>query len=170
MIQIGAPSATLDSPLEHLTACHRRIEQRLDTLVKAADHFATDRGQALAAIARSIEFMDSNGVLHTRDEEESLFPRLRPKLTPDETAFVDQLESQHQEAETIFAELKQIVDQRVPDNRIENYRDCAHRLNSLYRAHIQVEDEILAALARRSLSAADLQQISHEMRSRREAQ
>jgi hypothetical protein len=30
MIQIGASAATIDSPIEHLVACHRRIEQRAE--------------------------------------------------------------------------------------------------------------------------------------------
>ena len=80
MIQIGATAATIDSPIEHLTACHRRIEQRLETLVNAAGHIPTNRTSALGAVKSSLHFLDTSGVLHTEDEELSLFPRLRPKL------------------------------------------------------------------------------------------
>ena len=109
MIQIGAPSATIDSPIEHLMACHRRIEQRLDTLIKAAGHIGKDRLAALAAIASNLHFLDTSGALHTEDEEASLFPRLRPKLSATEIAFVDSLEAQHAEAESIFSELKRLA-------------------------------------------------------------
>jgi len=165
MIQIGAPSATLDTPVEHLMACHRRIEQRLDTLTAAAGHLENDRERALEAIGKSIQFLDSNGAMHTDDEESSLFPRLRPKLSPEELAYVDSLESQHRQAEALYGELKQLVARASPD--VQQYRDCAERLREFYRAHIQSEDEILTSLARRSLTENELAQISSEMRTRR---
>ena len=34
--------ATLDRPLEHLVACHRRIEERLRTLERVGDHLTTN--------------------------------------------------------------------------------------------------------------------------------
>jgi hypothetical protein len=50
---------------------------------------------------------------------------------------------------------------------IDTYRDSADRLRALYLAHIRAEDEILTALAKRSLDQAELSQISQEMRERR---
>ena len=172
MIQIGAPPSTLDAPVQHLTACHRRIEQRLDTLVHAAGLLATDRARALDAIASSMRFLDSNGVMHTEDEEASLFPRLRPKLSPDELAFVEALERQHGEAASIYAQLGKLVERaaelpEVPPDLIEQYGSCAEQLRALYRAHIQSEDDILSPLALRYLSDTELTAISAEMRRRR---
>lgn len=168
MIQIGAPSPTIDSPIEHLVACHRRIEQRLDTLVNAADHVAQNLPAAKAAIAASLHFLDNSGVLHTRDEEDSLFPRLRPKLTAVETSFLDSLESQHGDAEAIYVELKNLYASiESSDFDVAAYRACASRLREFYRAHIRAEDETLTAIARRSLDHFDLTQITQEMRSRR---
>jgi hemerythrin-like domain-containing protein len=166
MIQIGAPAATLDTPVDHLMACHRRIEQRLDTLVSAADHLSIDRDRALQAIASSLRFLDSNGVMHTEDEESSLFPRLRPKLSAEEQAFVGALERQHSEAEAIYGELKRMIAQGIPD--AGSYRDCALRLRALYRDHIRSEDEILTPIARRLLTDAETAEMSSEMRARRE--
>jgi hemerythrin-like domain-containing protein len=168
MIKIGAAPATIDSPVEHLVACHRRIEQRLDTLVNAAAHLESDRATALEAIRRSIQFLDTSGALHTRDEEASLFPRLRPKLTAAETEFVDSLEAQHVGAESIFAELKRLAESPLEDSGfVARYHESAIRLRSLYRDHIQAEDEILTVLAKRLLSGAELGEISKEMRERR---
>ena len=53
MIQIGASAATIDTPIEHLMACHRRIEQRLETLIDAAGHMVKDRTGAIEAIRKS---------------------------------------------------------------------------------------------------------------------
>jgi iron-sulfur cluster repair protein YtfE (RIC family) len=172
MIQIGASGATIDSPIEHLMACHRRIEQRLETLVNAAGHLEYHRAEALNAIRRSLEFLDTSGALHTQDEEASLFPRLRPKLSDSEAAFVDSLEAQHVEAATVFADLKQLAAAlNTPSGSIADpiasYSDCARRLRLLYRDHILAEDQILTALAKRSLGESEISEISREMRARR---
>ena len=172
MIQIGSPPATIDTPIEHLMACHRRIEQRLDTLVNAAFHLENDRPAALEAIANSLHFLETSGGLHTEDEESSLFPRLRPKLSVSEIAFIDSLESQHDEAEAIYAKLKQLASdltQAIEASHLVlgGYLDCAEQLRDLYRKHIRIEDELFAALAKRSLNEWELLEISREMRERR---
>ncbi|MCU1327364.1 MAG: Hemerythrin cation binding domain protein [Bryobacterales bacterium] len=166
MIQIGVQPATIDAPVDHLVACHRRIEQRLDTLVAAVAHLESDKAAALAAIASSLHFMDTNGAMHTQDEEISLFPRLRSRLSDPEAEFIDSLEAQHLEAEAIYAELKQLISEQRFDAK---YLECANRLRTLYRAHILREDETLIALARRTLEESELLQISREMRERRES-
>jgi hemerythrin-like domain-containing protein len=172
MIQIGAMAATIDSPIEHLIACHRRIEQRLDTLANAASHIVANPIAALDAIKKSFTFLDTSGVLHTEDEEASLFPRLRQKLSPAEIAFIDSLEAQHVEAGLIYFELKRLAlsledSGNLSPDLLGQYRECANQLRSLYRRHIQSEDEILTAMARRSLEDADVFAISGEMRARR---
>jgi hemerythrin-like domain-containing protein len=172
MIQIGASAATIDTPIEHLMACHRRIEQRLETLINAAAHITSDRIRALETIRKSLEFLDSSGALHTEDEEASLFPRLRPKLTTSELAFVDSLEAQHVEAGAVYTELKRLAAGLAGPNdpiaaSIDSYRDCASRLQALYRDHIRAEDEILTAIAKRTLGESEISEISREMRARR---
>lgn len=172
MIQIGAAPAAIDSPIDHLVACHRRIEQRLDTLVRASGYFEAGRAQALAAIDRSLQFLDSSGALHTEDEEQSVFPRLRLRAGADAAAYLDSLEDQHHKAESILARLRELVAEAarrdpVPKPLIGDYRACAEELRSLYREHIRSEDEILTALAKRSLNDAEIAEITREMRDRR---
>ena len=172
MIQIGATPAGLESPIEHLVACHRRIEQRLDTLVKAADHleFANsedEKDRARAAISNSFAFLETSGALHTEDEEASLFPRLREIASSQEIAFMNGLEAQHAEADGLYRALKTSAVTLASSPEIERYRECAKALRDFYRAHIRTEDEILTVLATRLLSAAALGEISREMRERR---
>lgn len=166
MVQIGESVSTLASPLEHLLACHRRIEQRLSTFVKAAAELEARPEQALAAIAAAMRFMDTNGVRHTEDEEQSVFPRLKPHLTAQELAFVEGLEAEHVKAEGIYVAMKAAVP-GLPATKA-TYLKLAERLEAIYRKHIQAEDEILIALARRDLKAPEIVEISGEMRARRE--
>ena len=164
--------STIDRPLEHLTACHRRIEQRLDTLERVADHLTDKRGEALEAMEACFRFFESNGILHTADEEESVFPRLQPRLNDAEQKFIAQLEDQHGEADRLYAELKAIAaqledGQTVSGEPQQRFRTAAGRLAELYRSHIATEDGTLIALGQRVLSLAELTEISREMKRRR---
>ena len=160
----AAKEDTLSRPVEHLMACHRRIEERLETLERVAEHGAARPEEAKAALANALHFMDTSGVLHTADEEESLFPRLMPKLERGEKSFVAGLEHDHTEAHRLYTELKQLAADPVFDARFASVVD---RLAALYRAHIAKEDEILTAMAREKLTEQELSEVSREMVARR---
>lgn len=159
------PRDTLSEPLEHLTACHRRIEQRLDTLVLAGEHISDAPEEARAAISKAIEFMEGSGARHTEDEEESIFPRLTPLVAESDAGFLAELEAQHVQADELFVRLKDAA-ARLPESAAE-YRELAGQLREIYKAHIAAEDSRLVALGRQALSTEQLQQISAEMRARR---
>ncbi len=165
MVQIGESVATLATPLEHLVACHRRLEQRLATFVKAGAELEAKPQQAMEAIASAIRFMDTNGAWHTEDEEESVFPRLKPYLTAQETTFVERLQAEHLEAEELYVALKSTVPE-LPGAKAA-YLALAAQMQAIYRGHIQAEEEILLALARRDLQTPELDAIAVEMRARR---
>lgn len=170
MIQIGAPAGTIDTPIEHLTACHRRIEQRLETLVRVGERLGDTPEAAIAAIQKSFDFLDTSGALHTMDEEESVFPRLRSHLSPSEIEFIDSLEAEHSEADSIYLELKRLAAELPGQSSADAtaaFSQCAERLRDMYSKHIQAEDNILVALARRCLDDTELSKISEEMRDRR---
>jgi hemerythrin-like domain-containing protein len=169
----GELGSTLDQPLDHLTACHRRIEQRLATLERAAPYLECRRDEALEAVDSALRFIDTSGVLHTRDEEDSVFPRLRPGLSPGENAFIDELEQQHQKADSLYGQLKDIVEELRSQNTpelIERYKQTVAGLCTIYRAHIAAEDETLVAIGKRVLGPEELSGIAAEMKQRRSVQ
>lgn len=169
MIKIGQKAAGTDGPIEHLAACHRRIEERLGTLERAAEWIGSEdeakKAEAIQAIGSAIAFLDSSGVLHTVDEEESLFPRLAHLLTPHEREYLDALERQHRAMDRAYAELKSAL---AATGAADRYRAAAARLADLYREHIASEDENLMPLASRRLSPEDLTLIAAEMKGRRQ--
>jgi hemerythrin-like domain-containing protein len=172
MIQIQAriTPPVAEGPLEHLLACHRRIENRLATLERAGEHLEDRTGESLIAISNSLRFMDTSGVLHTVDEEQSVFPRLRSSLSPEEIAYLDGLESQHRQVDEVYTSLKQTIEQLHQEStpeRIARYRELVAKLTTAYRAHIASEDSILMEMGRRILTADELSAIHKEMRSRR---
>ena len=163
---------TLDQPLDHLSACHRRIEQRLDTLERAAPVLWERREEALQAIRNAFTFLDGNGALHTEDEEASLFPRLEPKLDAGQAAFVAELEAEHEAAHELYGALREVA-ARVeaaaePDAGLEaEYARVVGEFCALYRRHIQNEDSRLIELSRAVLSGEELAAIGAEMKARR---
>lgn len=162
---------TIEYPLEHLVACHRRIEERLDMLARAGAHLADRPADALEAIDAAFRYFDSSGVLHTADEEQSVFPRLRPRLLPEELEMISQLDREHREAEALYAELKAVAARLRKDPRSEalgeEYRKLVKRFTDLYNSHIAFEDRELVRVAKRDLTRQELDAISREMKQRR---
>ena len=171
MIQLGQRvEAVAGQPLEHLVACHRRILERLDVLERIGGALASDPAPALAALRNTLRFFDVTARLHTEDEEESVFPRMRGRLSPEDLAYVDALESEHRDKEAVFAELKAVaaeLDGGVTPQLVVRYNELAARLCALYRTHIASEDDVLVRLGRGVLTSEELDSIREEMRARR---
>ena len=169
-IRTAPQSATLDTPIDHLSACHRRIEERLQTLERVGPHLLDRTAEALTALQAVFWFFDSSGATHTADEEESFFPRLAAHLTPEDQQFLNDLELEHAQAEAIYDALKIHVAQLAdppPGAEVARYNALAAELCTLYRQHIKNEDARFPAIAARILSPADLDAISQEMKHRR---
>ena len=165
----GESSATLDRPIDHLIACHDRILQRLDTLVRAGGALDSERRtEAIEAVRRTLAFFDSNGLWHTQDEEQSVFPRMRPLLSAEEAAYLDRLEEEHRRAEEVYSRVHALGGKlSLSTGSDEDYRIAAEELARLYRAHIASENDTLVSTARRVLDTAQLASISTEMKQRR---
>lgn len=162
----AAPSP--DNVEEFLMACHRRIEQRLDALERAAGAVETSREEALAAFESAFRFLDSSGALHTEDEEDSVFPRLRARMEAGERIFLAELEHDHAEAGMIYRRLRTLVDRAARgDTDGQAIRGAVEELAALYRKHIASEDTALTESVRRLLTPSDREAIAAEMRARR---
>lgn len=169
-IQSTPAASTIDSPVDHLQACHRRIEERLATLERVAPALLTRANEALEALQAVFWFFDSSGVTHTADEEESFFPRLAGKINAEESAFLAALEAEHARAEALYDELKSAVANfaKPPsEDDQRRYTEIVAALCGIYRAHIRNEDARFRDLAARLLQPADLDAIGKEMRQRR---
>lgn len=172
MISIhNTPAASaITSPVDHLGACHRRIEERLATLERVGPVLLTRTAEALAALEAVFWFFDSSAVTHTADEEESFFPRLAGKINADEAAFLADLEAEHARAEALYDQLKSCVAgfaKPPTEDDQRRYIGLAAALCEIYRTHIRHEDARFHDLAARLLQPAELDEISREMRQRR---
>jgi hemerythrin-like domain-containing protein len=169
-IRTAPPSSSLESPIDHLSACHRRIEERLLTLERIGPHLRDRTAEARTALQAVFWFFDSSGANHTADEEESIFPRFAARLTPEEQQFLNDLQIEHTKAEAIYDSLKtHIANMAEPPSESDHaiYTALVADLCSIYRQHIQNEDLRFPLIASRTLTNDDLDAISKEMKQRR---
>jgi hemerythrin-like domain-containing protein len=173
----GRPDHDFSEPLGLLSDCHRRIEHFLQLLV-AVDLTAAGGRLTLEyrrALEQALRYFETAALTHTADEEASLFPRLRASGSPEARqalSLIEQLEHDHEAADRHHAAVDALVRRWLEHDGLEAGDASALRthlmtLQTLYRAHIAVEDHELFPIAARSLDAPPLQAIGREMASRR---
>jgi hemerythrin-like domain-containing protein len=155
-------ASTIDHPLQHLVACHARIEERLAILERAAEYLDTKPEEAQQALESVFRYFETSAVMHTADEEESVFPRLAARLNDEDREYVAALEEQHRKADELYVHLK-----HGPQGDLAEFRVVVTRFCRLYREHIASENERLIGVGRRLLTRAELESISAEMKRRR---
>jgi len=167
----GAAAPSPDDPAGFLFACHRRIEQRLSMIERAAAALESAPEEALAAFDAAFAFLSTSGALHTEDEEASIFPMLRRHMEPGELVILAGMEHDHVEAERPGERLRRAVEEfRSGAAGPGEARRLAQEFAAHYRRHIAAEDETLMELVRHRLSEEERRQAAEEMRARRKPQ
>jgi hemerythrin-like domain-containing protein len=168
----------LEAPFWLMSEGHRRIEGLLSVLLAVADG---RRGGALAgpdreALTGGLHYLRTDIALHSADEEQSLFPRLRSSGHSEaKTAIpmVERLAADHRVAEDHHDAVdvlgrRWLRQGRLPAGDARALREHLVALERLYRRHIALVDQELFPLARRVLTAAELATIGHQMVARRD--
>src|ERR1035437_10021082 len=162
------PTPTLDDPLQHLVACHDRIEERLQILERVIPHLRSEseakRQEAREALDTALRFLELMGRLHTEDEEVSVFPRILASGgddTPLLKELTTMLEGQHRDKEAVLEKLKAQVAAfpaapapPSPEDA-SRFEGLVAQLAGLYRPHIMIENERLIPLSAAHLKPDD---------------
>jgi iron-sulfur cluster repair protein YtfE (RIC family) len=158
------------SAFQILLTCHEHIGQRLGTLEEVGRSLLEAElfnEHHLACLCDVLAFLDTAIPIHSADEEQSLFPRLKalpefaghPGATP-----MDCMEAEHAQHAELKAQLKAAIVKRNPAAAGR----CAMTLAGEYRSHIQKEEEVLYPMATEMLTeGAVLDAMTEEMRERR---
>jgi hemerythrin-like domain-containing protein len=177
-ITIGKKAESdFSNPLGLLGDCHRRIEQFLGVLIKVTSQA---RGARLNEDQRNglqvaLRYFREAAPKHTRDEEESLFPRML--ASTDERArsaksLLEGLHDDHELADVAHAEVEALGSRWLSEGVLssestDRLSELLGRLRSTYEKHIAVEDNDVFPLAGRILSGTDLAAVGREMAARR---
>jgi hemerythrin-like domain-containing protein len=158
MMDLFEPAPTFNDPLGMLRACHRRIERALTVMerVAAAEASGALDAPTQEALRQTLHYFRTGVPRHAKDEEESLFPRMRRALgdrAPAAAALLDTLQEEHVAADTIHQELEALGEGLLDAGRFAASRDRARfselidSLRQLYQQHIRHEDNELFPLA-----------------------
>jgi len=156
---------------EILSDCHKHILERLALLdvvgqdLQRTPEFDEHR---LAVLCDVLTFIDTAVPMHSADEEETLFPRLRKAMDAPAGSHtpMDCMEEEHVAHRNLLAGLKRAVMQRdaAAAGRL------ARSIVMEYRSHIGREEEILYPWARETLCQDELLvRMAEEMHARRRA-
>ncbi|MCC6682634.1 MAG: hemerythrin domain-containing protein [Phycisphaeraceae bacterium] len=171
------PDAGFDEPLQLLSDCHRRIEKFLGILARIAEE---RRGGALGAEHRealeaALRYFKNAAPWHTRDEEDSLFPRMRQlndRRVDGALTTLESLEADHDRVEAGHAEVDQlgrlwIERGTLQAAEIERLGQLLEQLCQVYQRHIAEEDDVIFPLAAHVLNDSQLAEVGLEMAQRR---
>lgn len=174
-VQIGAkPDSGFDDPIGMLADCHRRIERFSGILCRVAEQaeggpLSAEESEAVEAALR---YFEESGPRHNRDEEESLFPRLRSTQAAGVLGQIDRLESEHRESEALHKEARELFTRWRSEGALQKkdgarLRAITSRLKESYGDHIRLEEEVVFPCASRVLDGSAVAAIGAEFRARR---
>ncbi len=169
--------STTGNPLGLLGDCHRRIERFLDWLIAIAEQAQGEKLDDLQAplFAVALRYFREAAPNHTRDEEESLFPRLRLKINDENRAtmaLLDGLHADHEEAEIKHRRVDELgrawlTNEHLSAEDTLSLIALLKELRTTYEKHIAIEDNELFPLANKLLDRKELEGLAAEMADRR---
>jgi hemerythrin-like domain-containing protein len=176
-IGFSSPTAGYDQPIEMWLGCHHRIARMSSLLQRLVDHLKyhpVDRQAGITA-ASIRRYFEEAAPRHHEDEEIDLFPRLLEKLrdqpdapaTEKMDAAIRSLRSDHVEMHDLWLQMRARL-LEVEAGKDPRFDDAQVMLFvTRYRAHIEIEDGLLAPAFKRLFKARDLREIGRAMAARR---
>lgn len=166
--------AGFDQPLAALSACHRRIENQMATLIRLQKHVARsgfDNDARIAAVGILRYFVQA-APHHHADEENDLFPRvLRAAEASADRAqafeLVSHLLVEHRDMEAIWEMLHHALQGLQSGEKTQLDGQLCKEFTRIYSSHMEREDKLLFPLAARLLSQRELQSLGNAMAHRR---
>lgn len=165
-----------DQPLAVLKHCHDRIRKQLATLSRLVEHLPEhgadqDAKQAAQAI---LNYFVKAAPLHHEDEEINLLPELTQTAKHEDAALLSELIpkilNQHEEMAEQWQRLESQLRQVVAVDLAQPVHIAAadvQRFNALYDEHMQIEETLIAPMAKRLFSEAQMSALGAAMQARR---
>lgn len=174
-VQIGTkPDSGYEDPLGMLHDCHRRIERFLDLLysIGTMENVRPLSMEEAQAVERALVYFRTAGPKHNADEENSVFPRLRPHLSSTEIEHIERLEKDHDKAahlhdsvDLIFTSWMTSRELRTKDHQL--LQSNLKQLVAIYQEHIKMEEGTVFPLAAKHLNPESIKAIGKEFEQRR---
>jgi len=157
-----------DEPLALLRACHKNIIdrcERLQNLVSHVDAQGVD-DEARTAARNIFRYFSTSALLHHRDEEEDLFPRLN-RQSIKIAELIRDLKQEHTRLDQLWDSISAELEKLPDDNFSEDFLQASNAFCTLGRQHVNRENMEFLPLAANSLSKLELADIGESMAARR---
>ncbi len=169
---ITAPG--FDQPIAVLKHCHDRIRKQIATMQKLLQHLPkygadVEAQQAAHAVLR---YFNDAAPLHHEDEEEDLLPLLEATATGDDAmqlqTTLPKILHDHQQMAAVWILLERQLN-GIATGQSAHLSDAeVARFAVLYHAHMELEETVIAPMAKRIFSPEQTSQLGNAMRMRRE--
>lgn len=173
----STPQVGLDQPLEMLSACHDRVQNRCDILHRLYAHLEKHgpNEEAQSAAKNILFYFDTSAKHHHEDEEADLFPALLKTLQEVGTVSEKQqipevitlLLADHRKLETLWLKIRPALALIAAGKEANLENSIITELSNIYEKHIHTEENVVFPLAKKYLGAGDVQIISERMTHRR---
>lgn len=169
----SAPAVGFEVPLEMLAACHGRVQQQCETLLRLVTHLQTHGADRPAQEAASavMRYFDTAARHHHEDEEQDLFPALMASMAGSDAVCLRELTaslcSDHRRLEQRWAALRQRLLHLAEGDAATLADADVPGFVQLYEQHMAREEAELLPMGARLLSDAELDRIGLAMRHRR---
>ncbi len=162
-----------DEPLAVLKHCHDRIRRQLKTLERMIEHlrdYGADE-QVQQAAHSVLRYFQKAAPLHHEDEEQDLLPTLQATALADDAALlqriVPEILHQHEMMAQFWEQLEPQLDKLAHQNGSELDETLVEEFVELYQAHMEIEEQQIAPMAKRIFSAAQMAALGAAMEARR---
>jgi len=145
---------------------HREMCDALDALAEAPDFNP-------AEVAKLADFIRTELTMHIIDEEEELFPLLRLRCEPEDEveAALDRFDGEHESDRDLSARVRIFLYSAITEDKplscLPGARAALHEFAQNQRLHMMLENAVLIPLARRRLTAGDLEALGKRFAARR---
>jgi len=162
-----------DQPIAVLGHCHTRIRKQLATLNKLLAHLPlhgadVEAQQAAHAVLR---YFNDAAPLHHGDEEDDLLPQLEMTASGDDAsqlhAILPKILEEHRQMEALWLALDRQLSRITNGQSAQLSGTDVAQFASLYEAHMQLEESVIAPMAKRLFSAEQMRQLGDAMQARR---
>lgn len=163
-----------DDPIGLLKDCHRKMDRFLHVLWVVADRAASRQltRAETESVQSALQYFRMNGLRHGRDEQESLFPRLRAESISGNSEELCQLESNDRHTNRLHVTVASLYSAWIlggglgPDDDLQ-LQSSTEKLKRLFDEHMRVTEQIVFPRAIQLLGSRSMAAIGQEFRARR---
>jgi hemerythrin-like domain-containing protein len=168
----ASPQSKTEDVVDLLTGCHDRIRHFTSAAVRLAHAQGATADDISQTAARVHRYYTVSLPLHEADEEDTLRPRLAVIADEKMSHALAAMHEQHQAIDELLERLLPLL--VLVRSKPENLHPAAaemcsitRALDEIFRAHLQMEEEVIFPAISTALSESVRQEMLHEIRARR---